>query len=105
MVHLELFKPDSFYTIVLKTTGWELDKEYSASGTQTVCFLATGSKDKFPIGVTYNLKVTDSDAGGVHTISVTVSAGRTLLPKPWLPSLIQGLVEDRRIHRQYCPLH
>lgn len=73
--------PDSFYTIVLKTTGWELDKEYSASGTQTACFLATGSKDKFPIGVTYNLKVTDSNAGGVHTISVTVSGGSYTTPK------------------------
>jgi hypothetical protein len=73
--------PNSFYTIVLKTAGWELDKEYAVNGTQTACFLATGSKDKFPIGVTYNLQVTDSNAGGVHTISVTVSGGSYGTPK------------------------
>jgi len=74
--------PNSFYTILLKTTGWELDKEYATStGTKTACFLATGSKDKFPIGATYNLQVTDSNANGVHTMSVTVSGGSYTIPK------------------------
>jgi hypothetical protein len=73
--------PNGFYTIVLKTTGWELDKEYALNGTQTACFLATGSKDKFPIGVTYHLQVTDSDANGLHTMSVTVSGGSYNTPK------------------------
>jgi hypothetical protein len=69
--------PNSFYTIVLKTSGWELDKEYAVNGTQTACFLASGSKDKFPIGVTYNVQVTDSNAGG----SVTVNGGAYSTPK------------------------
>jgi hypothetical protein len=73
--------PNSFYTIVLKTNGWELDKEYAVNGTQTACFLATGSKDKFPIGVTYQLQVTDSNANGTHTMSVTVSGGSYATPK------------------------
>ena len=73
--------PNAFYTIVLKTTGWELDKEYSASGTQTACFLATGSKDKFPIGVTYDVQVTDSYVNGARAMSVTVSDGSYTNPK------------------------
>jgi hypothetical protein len=73
--------PNNFYAIVLKTTGWELDKEYALNGTQTACFMATGSKDKFPIGVTYNLQVTDSSVNAVHTMSVTVSGGSYTTPK------------------------
>jgi hypothetical protein len=73
--------PNAFYTIVLKTAGWELDKEYLANGTQTACFLATGSKDRFPIGVTHNLQVTDSYVNGARTMSVTVSGGSYATPK------------------------
>jgi hypothetical protein len=42
--------PNSFYNVLLKPTGWELDKEYANSaGAQSQCFLATGSNYKFPI--------------------------------------------------------
>jgi hypothetical protein len=41
----------SFYNVVVKTNGWELDKEYATSTeTQGQCFLAAGTDCKFRSG-------------------------------------------------------
>jgi hypothetical protein len=64
--------PNSFYNVVLKPNGWELDKEYTTStGAQGQCFLASGTNYKFPIGVRYDLQITDAVVG-VATKSITV---------------------------------
>jgi hypothetical protein len=69
--------PNSFYNIILKPNGWELDKEYTTStGAQGQCYLATGSQPKFPIGVRYDLQITDTIVGAAtKTITVKVSGG------------------------------
>jgi hypothetical protein len=69
--------PNSFYNVVLKPNGWELDKEYTTStGAQGQCFLASGTNYKFPIGVRYDLEITDTVVGvATKNIMVKVSGG------------------------------
>jgi hypothetical protein len=69
--------PNSFYNVVLKPQGWELDKEYATStGTQGQCFLASSTNYKFPIGVRYDLEIHDAIVGvATKIITVKVSGG------------------------------
>jgi hypothetical protein len=69
--------PNSFYNVVLKPNGWELDKEYATrTGAQGQCFLASGTNYKFPIGVRYDLQINDAIVGvATKTLTVRVSSG------------------------------
>jgi hypothetical protein len=71
-----------FYNVILKPDGWELDKEYlSSTGTQKQCYLATDSDYKFPIGVRYDLSITDTIVGN-NTKAITVKVSGPTIPTP-----------------------
>lgn len=70
---------DSFYALVLKPNGWELDKEIDGHES----FLATGSSRVFPIGRWYDVTVSQTGShisvsvDGAHLVSVTDSTLRS----------------------------
>ena len=71
-----------FYDVVLKPNGWELDKEYlNSTGTQSQCFLASGTNYEFPIGVRYDLQIHDAIVG-VATKTITVEVSGPTIPTP-----------------------
>ncbi len=67
---------DSFYALVLKPNGWELDKEIDGRE----FFIATGSSPVFPIGRWYDVSVSQSGSqisvsvNGAHLVSATDSS-------------------------------
>jgi hypothetical protein len=62
-----------FYNVVLKTTGWEVDKEYVSGGVQQQQFLASGISPTFAIGSTNTVRVVQAGA------SLSVYANGALL--------------------------
>jgi hypothetical protein len=49
---------NAFYYLILKTTGWEVGKEYvNTSGLQDQCFLSTGSAPTFALNTFYTIRI------------------------------------------------
>jgi hypothetical protein len=86
-----------FYYLALKTNGWELGKEDPAyPGAQR--YLATGSNPVFPIGVRYDVRVSQDSS---NVISVYVG-GKLLttftdLERPYTSGRIAFYNEDARV--------
>jgi hypothetical protein len=70
---------NSFYNVVLKSNGWELDKEYANSSGQQQCFLASGTTPTYSLSSWKRIVVTQTVSGATTTLKVQARTGSNAL--------------------------
>jgi hypothetical protein len=71
---------NSFYDVVLKPQGWEVDKEWcdsSLTSCQSQQFLATGTSPSFPVGSSVTVTVDQQVNAGVPHFRIYTAVGNT----------------------------